>query len=187
MAGNAANAVTAIPEQATAFVNALGALLKYGAPGLALAILIVSFISLRGLQKQSLDGKVSSERIAPFVRLQRLYLMVSVGIFVMSIIAPPVLEHFFGPSVNVAHKVAFSMSPTRFEPEDLAPRVVVAGGGKLIAFRNGTAEDSVEGDKTYQVDFDGLVKAIGDLRFQYNALQLQLPALLGGDDARGNR
>ena len=188
MAGEAASAASAMADSSASMISALGALLKYGAPGLALAIMIVCFFSLHSLQKHALQGKVSAERVAPFERLQKLYLMASVLVFCISTIAPKMLDYFLDkPVVNGTHRLAFNISPTSFEREDLAPKVVVAGIGQRITFLNGTAQDTISGDKTYQLDVDKLVREIDAARFLALQTQLRQPPASGGLDALSNR
>jgi hypothetical protein len=162
---------------ANQFIGSLGDLLKWGLPGLALAIIIVSFVSLHFLQKAALAGTVPPERIAPFERLQKSYLFGSLAIFCVSAIVSPVIEHFFQPQAT-EHTIAFSLAPMTFDREDLAPRLVIAGPGKLISFNNGTGEDRVSATKSYLFNVDKLVKEINDLR----AISTQFHAAAGGHD-----
>jgi hypothetical protein len=179
-----ASVVSANADNTVSLVAALGNLLKYGVPGLALAIIIICFVSLHFLQKQSLMGKVPPETLAPFERLQKLYLFASVGVFCISTIAPRVLDYYFEKApVNSVHRLAFNLSPTSFEREDLAPRLVVAGQGLRIAFQNGTGQDKVDGDKTYQLDVDQLVKEISTARYLALQQQLRQPQTTGEHNA----
>ncbi len=189
MAGEAASAVAASAAGSTAAIEALGNLLKYGVPGLALAIMIVCFVSLHSLQKQALAGTVAAASVAPFERLQKLYLLATVGVFCISTVAPPVLEHYFAkPTViHTEHKLAFSVSPTHFDPSELEPRLVVAGGGQRIKFENGTAQDLIGGHKTYLLDVDHLVREIDAARFLALQQQLRQAQSKGGHDALVNR
>ena len=167
---------------ANQFIGSVGDLLKWGLPGLALAIIIVSFVSLHFLQKAALAGTTPPEQIAPFERLQKLYLFGSLAMFGVSAIVSPVIEHFFQPQVT-EHKIAFSLAPMSFDREDLAPRLVIAGPGELIRFKNGTGEDRVSATKSYLFNVDKLVKEISDLR----VISGQLHVAAGGRDAHDNR
>jgi hypothetical protein len=184
----AASAAIGGSSGAEAYINALGNLLKYGVPGLALAIIIVCFVSLHSLQKQSLGGTVPIERIAPFERLQKLYLFVSFAVFCISIIAPPVIDRAF-PQQAPQRKVqlSFALSPTLFDPADLAPTVVDIGGGNDVEFKRGAAHAVIEGDKTYGVNVEKLVKTIDNARFLALQAQLRRDGVQGERGALQNR
>ncbi|KVT98527.1 hypothetical protein WK60_00280 [Burkholderia ubonensis] len=77
-------------------------LLKYGAPGLIVVILVISFGSLRSLQKAALEGgQVTADQIKPFVLLQCVYFAAAVLVFIIAVFAPK-------NPVNNAHRIAFT-------------------------------------------------------------------------------
>lgn len=170
-------------DAASPAVSALGDLLKYGVPGLALAIMIVCFYSLHMLQKQALAGQLDPGRIEPFVRLQRLYLFASVLVFCVSVVAP----HYFKEPVNMAHRIAFSMSPASFEKDELMPRLVVAGG-MPVPIKEGTGQDTFAGERAYLFDVDKLAREREFYKRYVEQSQLQSSVNReGGHSAQSNR
>ena len=190
MASQAAVAAVSatVSGDAAALVGPLEGLLKFGVPGLALAIMIVCYVSLQFLQREALAKEIPRSRIEPFERLQKLFLWLSFAIFCVSLVVPPMIGHFFPSRLQSAtHKVSFSISPTTFERDELAPLLVITGVGQSVPLRLGTGQDTVQADKGYTVVVERLVKEIADLRVVSVQLREELAHTLGGVDAAGNR
>ncbi|HEY1089568.1 MAG TPA: hypothetical protein VGE47_00610 [Burkholderiaceae bacterium] len=177
MPGDAASAAASLASDG-GLIAPLGELLRYGIPGLALAVLILAYFSLRGLQKDALGGRAEPAQIKPFVHLQYAYLAVIVLLVMVTLVGPK----FVGAPVNSTHRIAFSVSPTSFERTDLTPRLIVAGGTR-IDFRDGTSQDSVTGDRAYTFDVGPLVRE-GDFLRAYIREQDLRRAAAGGQDGR---
>jgi hypothetical protein len=95
-----------------------------------------------------------------------------------------VLPHIVGPRVNLAHKVAFIISPGDFEPAELAPRLVVAAAsGPTIELKDGIGGDTVVGERTYRFDVGKLVRHADDLKATLREKDLR-SSLGGGSDGR---
>jgi hypothetical protein len=172
----------AIPDPG--LISGLGDLLKWGVPGLALAVMLVCYISVHRLQSQALQGNVTAAVVAPFERLQRLFLFLSFAVFCVSLIVPSVVDWMFpNRKVKDTHTISFSISPTSFERDDLEPKFVVAGEGRPLILKLGTGRDTIAGDKTYTFVVERLVKEIQDLRFISAQQQQQLAQKVGGVDA----
>lgn len=172
------NLASTAASGAVSSISALGSLLQYGFPGLALALMILTVYSLRSLQQQALTEGVPIEKIRPFVSLQYAYLVA-----VVLLLGATLAVQFLRPDpVNPEHNVAFMLSPTRFESAEVAPRMQAANGGR-VEIRDGVGRDRFAGDRAYQIDLGGLTKQVDDLKLLLLKQGLTHSAQ-GGNDGR---
>jgi hypothetical protein len=181
MPSNAASAAVALASTGGAsLVSGYGDLLKYGVSGLVVVILLISFGSLRTFQRTAAEKDVTKDYITRFFWLQCIYVAAAIIMFVIAVFAPR-------EPVNVAHRIAFSLSPSLFEKDELVPRLVVAGGAP-VAFHDGTGQDTFTGERAYQFSVDALAR---DRDYYKNLFVLsQTHASVdqgGGHDAKDNR
>ena len=156
----------------------LGDWLKYGPSGLALAVLAVVFYSLRSLQHDALNKDVPEDRVKSIVSLHVVYLFAAVGMFCFAVVG----QRYFVAPVNNTHRIAFMLSPTRYDSTDLAPRLTVAGGSP-ISFQDGMGKDDFAGERAYQIDVGELVNQNRSLATFYQQWQLHAQ-MQGGVDGR---
>ena len=173
-------ALALVPPGGASIASGYADLLKYGVSGLTVVILLISFGSLRTFQRTAVQKDVTRDYLTRFFWLQCIYVVAAIVMFAITVFAPK-------DPTNMAHRIAFSLSPSLFEKDDLIPRLVVAGGSP-VAFHDGTGQDTFAGERAYQFSVDGLARDRDYYKNLYVFSQTHASVDQGGGhDAKDNR